>query len=212
MIGLTGAVGAGKSTLAAQLTRLGCAVLDVDGYGHEALDSEPVRDAIRRDFGPGALRADGAVDRAAVARAAFADAALRRRLEEAVHPVVRRRVTSELAAARRGRPRAVVIDCALLFEGGLDVLCDATVAVDAAPEAREVRLRTSRGWTADEVRSREAAQFSAETKGARADRVIRNDAGEDSLAAAAERLLDEVAPVTPRSPRRHAATQERNDG
>jgi dephospho-CoA kinase len=212
VLGLTGAVGAGKSTLAAHLRRLGCAVLDVDGYGHEALDSEPVRSAVAREFGPGALREDGTVDRAAVARAAFADAALRRRLEGVVHPVVRRRLTAELAAARRRRPRAVVVDCALLFEGGLDVLCDATVVVDAAPAARAARLRSSRGWTADEVRRREAAQLSAEEKAARADRVIRNDADADALAADAERWLEEVAPARPRAARREAAAQERNDG
>ena len=195
MFGLTGAVGAGKTTAAAAFGARGCSVLDVDRMGHEALDAQDVAGNVAREFGPDVTSEDGRIDRAALARRVFSDATLLRRLEAIVHPVVRARVERELGTARRAAPRAIVIDCALLFESGLDRLCDATIVVDAADLVRERRVAASRGWTADEMRRREAAQIPAAEKKARAGRVLENDGSADDLRRRVGELLDELAPV-----------------
>ncbi|MCE9634405.1 MAG: dephospho-CoA kinase [Planctomycetes bacterium] len=200
MIGLTGAAGAGKSTVASILASLGCAVIDVDRLGHAALDAPEVVAEVRRVFGDHVLAAgarvrDGFaslsssanggtdhVDRTALAAAAFSDPVRLKHLEAIVHPWVMRRLQIELAKYHRNArsvsaPRAVVVDCALLFESSLDRFCDTTVVVTAPRSVRARRVRRSRGWSSEQLRRREAAQFPAAEKRLRADHVLPN--GED---------------------------------
>lgn len=157
--------------------------------GHEALDAPEIRDAVRRRFGAGAFRADGSLDRAEVARIVFADPARLAELEAIVHPHVARSLERRLAAPAAAGTRAVVIDCALLFEGGLDRLCDATVCVHSDRSIRAGRVLAARGWSDAELARREASQLSADAKRARADRVLVNDGDEESLREAASALL-----------------------
>ena len=199
VIGLTGAVGAGKSTAASILAEAGCAVVDVDRMGHEALDDPDVRDAVARVLGQGSIGPDGRVDRRAVAQSVFGRPEALARLEAIVHPWVRMRIDGALGTLRARAPRAVVLDCALLFEGGLDPLCDVTVVVETDETSRRARVAAQRGWTADEVARRESAQLSAAEKRARADRVLANDAGADELRRRVRDLLDELVPVKDRS-------------
>jgi len=196
VIGLTGAPAAGKSTVASVLRDAGCAVIDVDALGHRALEQPELAGALTDEFGPHVVRDDGSVDRAALGRVAFASPAALTRLEELVHPRVRVLLDAELDAARASGTRAVVVDAALLFESGIDALCGTTVTVHAPEDRRTAWAGTTRGWSADELRSREARQWSADEKRARADRVLVNDG---DLAALRERtlaLLDELAPTT----------------
>jgi dephospho-CoA kinase len=188
VLGVTGSVAAGKSALSARLAALGATVIDVDALGHRALASPEVRDAVVAAFGRGVLAADGSLDRRALAGSAFGDAAARARLEAIVHPVVRRWIDEEIAAAQRGGAPLVVVDCALLFESGLDAICDATLAVDAPEAVRAARARAARGWDESELRRRAAAQLAPAEKLARAGRVFVND-GEDA------RLVDEARAV-----------------
>lgn len=198
LLGLTGAVGAGKSTAAAVFAESGCAVVDVDRLGHDALDDPSVRDAVVRELGPDTVGADGRVDRRQVARRVFGHPERLARLEAIVHPWVRRRLDDEIEALRHGSPRAVVLDCALLFESGLDRICDVTIVVETAAAVRRARVAAQRGWTADDVALREAAQLPAETKRARADRVLTNDGDADALRRRTRDLLDELVPAKER--------------
>lgn len=193
VIGLTGAPAAGKSTAARIFGELGARVIDLDRLGHEALEAPEVRAGLFREFGAAAFASDGLVDRAALAAATFAEPSRLARLEALVHPVVRRRLAEALAAAARDGAAVVVIDCALLFEGGLDSLCDETVLVDAAPGTRARRARELRGWTAEELDAREARQMPLERKRALAGTVLCNDDDLEVLRTAVRRVLSAPA-------------------
>jgi dephospho-CoA kinase len=192
VLGVTGALAAGKSALSRLLAALGADVIDVDRLGHDVLATPEVRDAVVRTFGRSVRAADRSLDRAALARLAFASESARQHLEEIVHPAVRTLVHDRIAAARTARAPLVVLDCALLFEGGLDALCDRTVAVEAPEPARLARALAAHEWDADEVRRRMAAQLTPEEKSARADDVVRNDGDEARLEAAARSLYEKL--------------------
>ena len=202
VLGVTGPVAAGKSALSARLAALGARVIDVDGLGHRALASDAIRDEVVRAFGAGVAGADGSIDRARLALVAFADGPSRLRLEAIVHPVVLRDINEEIRRAVGAGAKAVVLDCALLFESGLDALCDLTVDVDAPEAVRLSRALASQGWDAGEVRRRTAAQIAPDEKRARADRVVVNDGDAGRLDDAASEILAEV-----RRGAGHAATR-----
>ena len=204
LIGLTGAPAAGKSTVAAFLRESGCAIVDVDGLGHRVLDEPAIQQQIVADLGPGVLRQDGSLDRSAIGSIVFRSPDALRRLEAAVHPRVRELTLEQVAAARASAPRAVVLDVALLFEGGLARLCDVTVAVHA-PEQLRIERAAARGWDAAELARRQAQQFSPDEKRARADRVVINDTDLDQLRRRALAMLTDVAPVA-RTDAEHTGT------
>jgi dephospho-CoA kinase len=157
-IGVTGPIGCGKSTVAAWLGEEGARVVDADVLAREvtALGS-PALAAIGVRFGPDVLRPDGELDRAALARVAFADARALRDLEAIVHPAVRERIMAVLADAETRQQRCVVIEAIRLVEGGLAALCDEVWLVVCADEAQRARL-LARGAAPDDVARRLAAQ------------------------------------------------------
>jgi len=175
-VGLTGNIGAGKSTVARLLAKRGAAVIDADELASEVLAQPDTVRAIREAFGPDVVD-DGRVDRAALARRVFADAAARRRLEAIVHPRVAelQAARAEVLSERRPAPPMIVHDVPLLFEAGLAEAMDAVVVVDAPLQTRIERVVAARGLDAEEVRRRDAAQWPAERKRAQADVVIEND-------------------------------------
>ncbi len=178
-VGLTGGLGAGKSTALAALERLGAQVLSSDAVVHELYEGQQLRDAVVERFGP-AVAPAGVVDRSAVARHAFATAEDRAWLEGLVWPLVGARVAAwlELARSSAREPRAAVVEVPLLFEAGLDGLYDATIAV-VSDEAVRRRRAASRGHAL--VDERAARQLSQEQKAARASFVVRNDSTVDAL-------------------------------
>jgi dephospho-CoA kinase len=192
VLGVTGAVAAGKSALSRRLAALGADVIDVDRLGHDVLATPEVRDAVVREFGRSVRAPDRSLDRAALARLAFADESARRRLEEIVHPAVRALVNARLDAARTAGAPLVVLDCALLFEGGLDALCDRTVVVEAPDAVRLARALAAHGWDEAEVRRRMAAQLPPAEKRARADVAVANEGDEARLDAAARGLYENL--------------------
>jgi dephospho-CoA kinase len=168
-------------------------VIDVDALGHAALASAEVTRDVVREFGRATLSGEsGTLDRRALAKIAFGDDASRRRLEAIVHPVVRVRIDEEIRRARADGAPLVVVDCALLFESGLDAVCDATVDVDAPEPLRLARAAAAHGWDAAETRRRAAAQLSAQDKRARADRVFVNDGDEARLSDEARAIFETV--------------------
>jgi dephospho-CoA kinase len=169
---------------------LGAATLSTDAVVH-ALYAEPeVRDAVVARWGPD-VAPGGVVDRAAVARHAFASPGERAWLEGLLWPLVGERVAAWRAAeeARTPPPRALVVETPLLFEAGLDGLYDATIAVVADESVRAERA-AARGHAA--VHEREARQLGQEEKAARADHVVRNDRDLDALEVALTAVLEKL--------------------
>ncbi|HEY5343559.1 MAG TPA: dephospho-CoA kinase [Solirubrobacteraceae bacterium] len=179
LIGLTGGLGAGKSTALKALERLGAAVQSSDAVVHELYEGAQLRDAVLARWGE-EVAPGGVVDRAEVARRAFADEDGRAWLEATVWPLVGERMGSWLAQARalEPAPRVIVIEVPLLFEAGMEGAYDATIAVVAAEELREQRA-ASRGH--ELTAERAARQLSQEEKAARATYVVRNDGSVEEL-------------------------------
>jgi dephospho-CoA kinase len=191
LIGLTGGIGAGKSTALAVLERLGAAVLSTDAVVHALYTGDPrVRDAVVARWGP-EVAPNGAVDRAAVARHAFTDAEERQWLEGLLWPLVGERVGEWLAAARAQSPppRAAVVEVPLLFEAGMEGLYDATIAI-VAPE--ELRRERAAGRGHELLEERTARQLSQEQKAARATFAICNDGSEDDLRTKLSETLEKL--------------------
>ena len=181
IIGLAGAIGAGKSALARAFARLGCLVIDSDREAREALDLPEVRERLVEWWGAGILSPEGRVDRRSVADRIFGDEWERKRLEGLVHPLIRRtRAGAQREAAAAGKI-GVVYDAPLLFEAGIDAICDGVVFVDAPRPARLRRVRETRGWDESELDRREAMQWAPERKKAASGFIVRNDAPEAAL-------------------------------
>jgi dephospho-CoA kinase len=190
LIGLTGGMGAGKSTALGALERLGAAVLSTDAVVHELYAGDPLREAVVARWGPD-LAPGGVVDRTAIAERAFANDEDREWLERLLWPLVGERISAWLRKVRAARvngeapPRVAVVEAPLLFEAGMEKLCDATIAVVAAEKLRTVRAGGRAHALIDE---RVARQLSQEEKARRATFVVRNDGTEEDL----ERALSEV--------------------
>jgi dephospho-CoA kinase len=191
LVGLTGGIGAGKSTALAALERLGAAVISSDAVVHELYAGDPdLRDAVVERWGSEVAPA-GAVDRAAIARRAFADDGERRWLEELLWPLVGRRVGEWLteARARSPAPRAAVVELPLLFEAGMAELYDATIAI-VAPE--DLRRERAAGRGHELLQERAARQLPQEQKAARATFAVCNDGTETELQQKLSEILDKL--------------------
>lgn len=158
LIGLTGPIGCGKSTVARMLGRLGAAVVDADALARDATGpGEQALGPIRARFGDSVFGADGTLDRGALARIVFADPAALAALEAIVHPRVRELVDTAIsAAAETGAPFAVV-EAIKLVEGGLAERCDEVWLVDCPESVQRARM-AGRGMADDDIMRRIAAQ------------------------------------------------------
>jgi len=179
IIGIIGGIGSGKSTIARQFAALGCAVIDADALARQALQEPATIEQLMQWWGPSILREDGTVDRSAVAKIVFAQPQQLARLENLIHPMVNAR-RAELRAeyGNKSGVLAVIEDCPLLLEKHLEGDCHAIVFVQASELTRQNRVKSSRGWTAAELESREKKQIALDIKASRADYVIQNDGSE----------------------------------
>jgi len=197
VIGLTGAIGGGKSQVAALLGQRGAVVIDADRVGHEVLEQPEVRRQVIERFGalvvahgPDATASLGAIDRQALGSIVFASRPALDDLEAIVHPQMRQQFEAIIDhESVRGRAPAVVLDAAILLEAGWDNLCDLVVFVDASQPVRLHRVARGRGWTAEVLQAREAAQWPRERKLSRADIVIHNDSSLEILDQNVDRLF-----------------------
>jgi dephospho-CoA kinase len=193
-VGLTGGMGAGKSTALAAFERLGAAVLSTDAVVHELYGEEGLREAVVGRWGP-EVAPGGVVDRSAVAARAFAREEDRAWLEGLLWPLVGKRVLAWLGEARAGRladlprPRAAVVEVPLLFEAGMEKLYDATIAVISGEGTRRERAAARGHALADE---RAARQLSQEEKARRATFVVHNDGTEEDLERELSAILDKL--------------------
>ncbi len=187
LVGLTGGIGAGKSTVAALLDARGAVVIDADAVVRELqAPGTPVFAAIVDRFGPGVVTPEGDLDRSALAGIVFADPGARADLEAIVHPAVR----AELLARVRGweeSDRVVVLEVPLLVESEGSYPVQAVVVVDAPEEVAVARL-VARGLSSSDARARVDAQIDRATRLAAADRVIDNAGDPAALDAQVEAL------------------------
>jgi dephospho-CoA kinase len=195
VVGLTGGIGSGKSTVSALLEERGAVIVDADRIAREVVaPGGPAYQPVVDRFGPGVVTADGAIDRPALAALVFADPSARADLEAITHPVVGATMAERLTA-QAGADRVVVLDVPLLVEGGrrrsggessgggrsLPHGVAAVVVVDAPPEVAVSRLVRDRGMKPAEVEARMAAQATREDRLALADVVIDNSGSTEDL-------------------------------
>jgi len=165
VIGIVGGVGSGKSTVAAELVRLGCVLIDADAIGHRLLDDPQVRRELRVRWGDEVFTGEGKVDRAALAEIVFARSDQLELLNGILHPLIGRQMARAVARADAdGSVDAVALDAALLLEAGWAGLCTHVIFVDTPPEMRFGRVRSQRGWKKENWIQREKSQISLDTK------------------------------------------------
>jgi dephospho-CoA kinase len=189
-VGLTGGIGAGKSSVSARLVERGAVLVDADAIAREVV--APGTDGLAEivaAFGDGVLDAGGALDRPAMAAVVFGDDAARGRLNAIVHPRVRSRSAELTAAAPAGA--VVVQDVPLLVEGGMGPAFALVVVVHAPEEERLRRLVSLRGMPEADARARIATQADDAARRAAADVWLDNSGSPDGLRAAVDRLWDE---------------------
>lgn len=176
LVGLTGGIATGKSTVAAMFRALGCPLIDADLLAREAVElGEPALAEIAREFGTGVLGADGRLDRKAMAAVVFSDTDRRRRLEAITHPRIRERLASRLAAlARSGFDGVVIFDAAVLVESGGYRQMDRLVVVVADEASQLARLRARDGLSEQEALQRIRSQMPLAEKAKLADHVVDN--------------------------------------
>ena len=189
-VGLTGGLGAGKSTALSAFEELGAATLSTDAVVHGLYAGDEVRDAVVARWGD-EVAPGGIVDRAAIARHAFADADERSWLEGLLWPLVAARLIAWRAEveALDPPPPAAVVETPLLFEAGLEGAYDATVAVVAQEDVRAARAAV-RGHEA--VDERAARQLTQAEKAARATYAVRNDGTVEDLRSDLAVILDRL--------------------
>jgi dephospho-CoA kinase len=193
LVGLTGGIGAGKSTVARMLEARGAVVFDADVLAREAVEpGTPGHAAVIERFGADVLAPGGALDREALASIVFADPAARRDLEAIVHPEVRRRF-AEGTEAYRDTDRVVVFSAPLLVETGMHTAFDVLVVVSATPDMQIDRLMRDRGMSEEAVRSRIDAQATPEARAEAADVVVDNEGSVEELEAQVDRVWADLS-------------------
>ena len=176
IIGLTGGIACGKSTVSKALRALGAYIVDADAAAHAlSQPKQPLFNAYVERFGVDIVSPGGTLDRAAIARLIFADPALRAEVDAIAHPLIRAEAERRLGAARAAGAKAAVLDVPLLFEAGWDAIPDETWVVMLPEEEQLARLCARNPLMSErEARARIAAQMPLTEKCVRADVIIDN--------------------------------------
>ncbi|MCH9647401.1 MAG: dephospho-CoA kinase [Deltaproteobacteria bacterium] len=188
LVGLTGGMASGKSTVARLLKEKGCTVFDADQVVADLYQpNEPGTIAVHQQFGPEMLAEDGSVDRAQLGAKVFADQGARGRLEAAIHPLVRQR-TAELLNSAHG---IVVYEATLLVEAGRADGFDLLISVEAEENRRLLRA-VARGMDEAAARARLVAQGDGALRRGRADIILNNDGSEADLEQSVDDLFSDL--------------------
>ena len=191
VVGLTGGIGSGKSAVADLFAARGVAVIDTDAIAHAlTAPGGAAMPAIGAEFGAGVLRADGALDRAAMRARVFADPSARRRLEAILHPMIRRESDCQLqaSATNGGCSYAIVMVPLLIESGDYRQRVDRIAVVDCAEATQVARVMSRNGLARSEIDGILAAQATRAERLAAADDVIDNDGDLAALPPQVERL------------------------
>jgi dephospho-CoA kinase len=177
VIGLTGNFGTGKTTVSQILAELGAAIIDADKLGHELLqpDTDTYKEIVAA-FGKSILKSNEEIDRNKLGKLVFADAKALNRLNRIIHPRIYELVKSKLEEYRQTNTRILVLEAALLIEGGGFMSLVDQIWTTTAPESTIVsRLKRQRGLEEEQILARLQTQMPAEEKAKRADAVINTD-------------------------------------
>lgn len=191
VIGLTGGIACGKSTVAARLRARGAHIIDADVLAREVVaPGEPALAAVVKAFGSDILSADGTLDRGALGRRVFAEPSLRRQLEALTHPAILARTGRLLADAQRAGWPWVIYEAALILENQTEAGLTGLAVVVCPPEAQLARLMERSGLAEDEARRRIAAQTDDARRREAATWLLENDGDLAALTARADGLFD----------------------
>ena len=194
MIGVSGAVASGKSTVAEILAEmLGGPLISADPIAHEVLASDAgVKQAILGRWGDAVRDANGGICRARLAEIVFNSPADLAELNRIIHPAIIRRMRGLIDDARRNGSPWIIMDAALLYETGLDAICDVTVFVQSDWNIRAERARRDRGWSEDELRRRDAAQLPADRKAELSDYSVNNNGSRNETKRQIESIVKHI--------------------
>lgn len=185
VVGIIGGIGSGKSAVARSLSNhFRTRIIDADRVGHEVLTLPTVKDRIRATFGKDVFDASN-IDRRALAARVFGDSPQQiqslAQLNQIVHPEIRRQLAAQIDSTDAS-VQLIVLDAAVMLEAGWSDLCHAVVFVEVPFGSRLARVEVQRGWDEDELRRREASQFSLDEKRQACDFTVQNDRDVESAA------------------------------
>ena len=183
LFGLTGGIGMGKSAAAHIFANRGVSVIDTDILARNVVESgQPALNEIRNAFGNAVISPEGSLRRDVLARVVFSDPAAREKLETITHPRIRDLWKEQTALWRSQKVPAACVVIPLLFETSAESEFDATICVACSVATQQKRL-AERGWAAEQIAQRIAAQFPIDKKIAKANYVVWNEGGLDILEA-----------------------------
>jgi len=183
IIGILGGPASGKSSVAAELAKLGCGLIDADKIAHELLDGQNVKKEVINSFGRAVLDHTGKINRRKLADIVFADGDKLSTLNRIVHPLVLARAERLIEQYNRQQHvRAIVLDMPLLVEIGWDKRCDRLIFVDCKPQIRLKRAKKMGLFGKNQLKIRENFQISLDKKAAIADNAVDNNSGFSALA------------------------------
>lgn len=199
IIGITGGIATGKSTVSGWLRKKGHAVICADEIAHNvSKKGGPAYADIIRAFGRDILKKDKNIDRAKLADLVFTNHKLKRRLEKIIHPRVRRQMRLQIRDYQKKKYQLIFLDIPLLFENNLEFLCDRIICISAPQRLQIERLQSHRQMTRQQARDRIRAQLPLKTKELKADMVIRNNGSLAALKRALNQWLTII--VSPHAP------------
>lgn len=191
IIGLTGGMGSGKSTVSAYLAEnTGIPVIDADKIAHDITEpGQPTLTRLEEAFGSGIIRADGTLDRKKLAGIVFPSQEKKELLDRITHGAIREQINREIEAADREQKPAVILDVPLLMETGMDAQCDAVWVVTADMKVRIDRISARDNIGEEEINARIARQMSDGERFSRADEIIDNSGDKETLYREIKRLV-----------------------
>lgn len=195
IIGLTGGIASGKSTVAKALGKLGALVINADAVAHEIMLPEtPAWADVVQHFGTQVLNEDRTINRVALGQIVFNNPEQLKLLNRIVHPRIVKRFQNDLDEIRRNQPEAIVVmEVALLYESGMDRLCDEVWVVWVDRETQISRLMAREGISREDALKRIAAQMPLDEKARRADRVLDNTRTIEETVAVAAKYYKEIS-------------------
>ena len=201
ILGVTGGIGSGKSTVAQKFASMGAILVDADKIASTLLGDRKIKESIVEEFGESVLDGHGSVYRTYLAHAAFESKKNLEKLNKIMHPRISAEIASQVekvekALAKKGKgnknKEMIVIDAPLLFEAGLDKMCDATLYADTDLDTRLKRTEEQRGWTKDELERRENFQESPAKKKKKATFVVDNTKALDTLEGQLKEVFEQL--------------------